>query len=243
MTKTLRILTIALGLIFLWQSLIWLTAIPPFLLPPPLSVAQTLIDERARLTTHAFITLQEILAGLALGIVFGAGTALLLQACARLRPWLLPVILISQAIPVFALGPIFMLWFGYGMASKILITLIIIYFPITIAAYDGLRNTPQNWLSLARSMDASPLRSLWHIRLPAALPAFASGVRVGATIAPIGAIIGEWVGGSMGLGYLMTYGLARMQTALMFAALVILALITLTLYYSLDALLKRWINW
>ena len=92
-------------------------------------------------------------------------------------------------------------------------------------------------------MDASPRAILLHIRLPAALPAFASGLRVGATIAPIGAIIGEWVGGSQGLGYLMTYSLGRMQTPLMFAALVILALMTLVLYYSLDALLKRWINW
>ena len=243
MNKLPRILAIAAGLLLLWQTVIWITGIPHFLLPPPLTVAQTLIREHAALTQHAFITLQEILAGLLLGTLCGALTALALQAFARLRPWLLPIILISQAIPVFALGPIFMLWFGYGMTTKILITLIIIYFPITIAAYDGLRNTPSSWLELAHSMDASPRAILLHIRLPAALPAFASGLRVGATIAPIGAIIGEWVGGSQGLGYLMTYSLGRMQTPHMFAALVILALMTLVLYYSLDALLKRWINW
>lgn len=243
MPKTARIPIIAAGLLLLWQTLIWITAIPPFLLPPPLTVGKTLIAEYASLAAHGWVTLQEILAGLALGTLLGAATALALQAFARLRPWLLPVILISQAIPVFALGPIFMLWFGYGMATKILITLIIIYFPITIAAYDGLANTPKSWLELARSMDASPFATLIHIRLPAALPAFASGLRVGATIAPIGAIIGEWVGGSQGLGYLMTYSLGRTQTALMFAALTLLALITLALYYGLDALLKRWIDW
>lgn len=243
MNKLARIAAIAGGLILLWQTVIWLTGIPTFLLPPPLTVGKTIAAEFSRLAFHAWITAQEILAGLALGTLLGALTALALQAFAHLRPWLLPVILISQAIPVFALGPIFMLWFGYGIASKILITLIIIYFPITIAAYDGLRNTPQAWLELAHSMDAPPLRTLLHIRLPAALPAFASGLRVGATIAPIGAIIGEWVGGSQGLGYLMTYALGRTQTALMFAALVILALMTLSLYYSLDALLKRRIHW
>lgn len=241
--KPLVCLTIALFLLLLWQSTIWLTGIPPFLLPPPATVARTLLDARAQLGHHALITLVEILAGLALGILFGAASALLLQASRSARTLLLPVILISQAIPVFALGPIFMLWFGYGMATKILITLIIIYFPITIAAYDGLRNTPAAWLDLARTMDAPPWRTLTRIRLPAALPAFASGLRVGATIAPIGAIIGEWVGGSQGLGYLMTYGLARMQTSLMFAALVVLAVMTLLLYYSIDWILKKWIDW
>lgn len=243
MHKALRIPVIAFGLLLLWQSIIWLTAIPPYLLPPPATVAKTLMNDLPRLGFHTFVTAQEILAGLFLGTLLGAVTALALQAFARLRPWLLPVILISQAIPVFALGPIFMLWFGYGMTSKILITLIIIYFPITIAAYDGLRNTPNAWLDLARSMDAPPLATLIHIRLPAALPAFASGLRVGATIAPIGAIIGEWVGGSQGLGYLMTYALGRTQTALMFASLTLLALMTLALYYGIDAVLKRHIDW
>lgn len=241
--KPFALLIITFFLLLLWQGTIWLTGIPPFLLPPPATVARTLIDARAQLGEHALITLTEIAGGLALGILCGVLSALLLQASRIARFLLLPTILISQAIPVFALGPIFMLWFGYGITTKIMITLIIIYFPITIAAYDGLRNTPASWLDLARSMDASPWRTLIHIRLPAALPAFASGLRVGATIAPIGAIIGEWVGGSQGLGYLMTYSLGRMQTSLMFAALVVLAVMTLALYYAIDALLKKWIDW
>lgn len=241
--KALAFPVIAVFLVLLWQAVIWLTGIPPFLLPPPATVAHKLWDARAQLGHHALITLVEILAGLALGTLLGILSALLLQASRLARFLLLPTILISQAIPVFALGPIFMLWFGYGIATKILITLIIIYFPITIAAYDGLRNTPASWLDLARTMDASPWRTLVHIRLPAALPAFASGLRVGATIAPIGAIIGEWVGGSQGLGYLMTYALGRTQTPLMFAALVVLAVMTLLLYYGIDWILKKWIDW
>ncbi|MDO5091116.1 MAG: ABC transporter permease [Cardiobacteriaceae bacterium] len=241
--RLLHFLAIVLFLLLVWQGIVWATGIPPFLLPPPATVAQTLWASRAQLGSHALVTLAEIIGGLALGILFGTMSALILQASRLARFLLLPAILISQAIPVFALGPIFMLWFGYGIATKILITLIIIYFPITIAAYDGLRNTPAAWLDLARSMDASPWHTLIHIRLPAALPSFASGLRVAATIAPIGAIIGEWVGGSQGLGYLMTYGLGRMQTSLMFAALVVLAAITLALYYSIDWLLKKWIDW
>ena len=149
--------------------------------------------------------------------------------------------MISQAIPVFAIAPILVLWLGYGMPSKILMAILIIYFPVTAACYDGLRNTPQAWLDLAKTFKPSPLRLLLKIRLPAALPAFASGFRIAVSVAPIGAVIGEWVGSSEGLGYLMIHANARMQVDLMFAALLILVAISLCLYFSIDSLLRRFI--
>lgn len=113
--------------------------------------------------------------------------------------------------------------------------------PVTAACYDGLRNTPQAWLDLAKTFNISPLRLLLKVRLPAALPAFASGLRIAVSVAPIGAVVGEWVGSSEGLGYLMIHANARMQVDLMFAALLILVSISLCLYFSIDWLLHRFI--
>lgn len=119
--------------------------------------------------------------------------------------------------------------------------ILIIYFPVTAACYDGLRNTPKAWLDLAKTFKPSPWRLLLKVRLPAALPAFASGFRIAVSIAPIGAVIGEWVGSSEGLGYLMIQANARMQVDLMFASLLILVAISLCLYFSIDWLLSRFI--
>ena len=132
---------------------------------------------------------------------------------------------------------------GLALRYGRIMTVLIIYFPITTSAYDGLRRTPPGYLDLAHSMGANAWRTLIHIRLPAALPSFASGLRVAVAIAPIGAVIGEWVGGSKGLGYLMTYANARSQSALLFAALTVLVIITLGLYTATDRLLNRLIRW
>ena len=168
---------------------------------------------------------------------------MLLQWSRTLSSWLLPVLIVSQAIPVFALAPILMLWFGYGMASKVVMAALIIFFPVTSACYDGLRRTPNEWIELANTMEASKLQMLWQIRLPAAMPSLASGLRVAAATAPIGAVIGEWVGSSRGLGYLMLHANARMQVDTVFAALIVLACLSLFLYFGVDYLLRRLIYW
>jgi putative hydroxymethylpyrimidine transport system permease protein len=120
---------------------------------------------------------------------------------------------------------------------------LIIYFPVTAALFDGLKRTDPGWLDLARTMGASPLRTLWHLRLPAALPAFGSGLRIAAAVAPIAAVVGEWVGSGAGLGYLMLHANGRSQTALMFAAMVVLMTIALGLYLLVDRLLVRLTPW
>ena len=243
MKTALRHLAIAAVLLALWQALILATGTPKYILPPPLAVLQKIVSARSQLAEHALVTLAEVGLGLITGTALGILSALALQYSRLLRALLSPLLVSSQAIPVYALAPVLTLWFGFGMLPKILMTVLIIYFPITTAAYDGLRRTPQGYLDLARSMNSLPRNTLLRLRLPAALPAFASGLRVAVAIAPIGAVIGEWVGGSSGLGYLMTYANARTQTDLLFAALVVLVLITLTLYSTTDRLLNRLIRW
>jgi putative hydroxymethylpyrimidine transport system permease protein len=185
----------------------------------------------------------EMLAGLALGALLGCAMALTLAAWRGGRRWLLPLLLVSQAIPVFAIAPLLTLWFGFGMASKVVMATIIIFFPVATAFYDGLRRTDPGWLDLAATMGARPAAVLWRLRVPAALPALASGLRVAAAVAPIGAVVGEWVGASSGLGYLMLHANGRSQTDVMFAALFVLALMALALWFTTDRLLRRAIPW
>jgi putative hydroxymethylpyrimidine transport system permease protein len=231
------------GFVLLWQSVIWITGVPRFMLPPPLDVLQSIGDHAGLLLRHGLITLSEILLGLAGGVIVGAASAFTMALIPALQPWMLPPLVLGQAIPVFALAPILVLWLGYGIASKVAMAILIIYFPVTGALFDGLRRTEASWLDLARTMQASPIRILWHVRLPAALPAFGSGLRIAAAVAPIAAVVGEWVGSGAGLGYLMLHANGRGQTALMFAAMVVLMTMALGLYLLIDRLLVRLTPW
>ncbi|MEB3416957.1 ABC transporter permease [Salipiger marinus] len=218
----------------LWQGAVTLLAMPPFILPDPLRVAGTLWTSRALLADHAMVTLTEVLAGLALGAGLGWISAVGLALSPGAARLLRPLLVFSQAVPVFALAPILTLWFGYGIGSKIAMTLLIIYFPVTSAFFDALMRPPAGWAAMARVMGGSPARILWHIRIPAALPGFLSGLRLAAVYAPIGAVLGEWVGASRGLGYLMLLANGRAKTDLMFAALLVLAVLTLALHRAVD---------
>lgn len=241
--RHMRPLLVTLGLLLIWQLIVWMTGTPHFILPGPLRVLETLIDRFPLLMKHAGITLVEILLGMLLGTLLGLISALLLVTWTGLRRWLLPVLVASQAIPVFALAPVLMLWLGYGLASKVAMATLIIYFPVTATCFDGLRQTPTGYLQLARTLGADRRAQLLQIRLPAALPAFGSGLRVAASVAPIGAVVGEWVGSSTGLGYLMLNANARMQVDLMFAALLTLAVMALGLYFSVNLIARRLTPW
>ena len=234
---------IFLGLIAFWQLLVSATGVAAFILPGPGPVAAALTEHWRSLLSHAAITAGEILLGLLLGTLLGTASAVFISAVQPARRWLMPVLVVSQAIPVFALAPILVLWLGYGMASKVAMATLIIYFPVTAAFFDGLRRTEPGWIDLARTMGGGRMAVLRQIRIPAALPALTSGLRVATAVAPIGAVVGEWVGSSGGLGYLMLHANARLQVDLMFAALFVLAVFAVTLYFTVDALLRRLIPW
>jgi putative hydroxymethylpyrimidine transport system permease protein len=238
-----RGLVVIAGLIAIWQAVVTVTGVPEFILPPPLDVARALVADASLLAEHAATTLAEILIGLACGAVLGMATALAMAAWRPARDWILPVIIASQAIPVFALAPILVLWLGFDLWPKIAMATLIIYFPVASAFFDGLRRTDPGYLDLARTMGAARGTMLRRIRFPAALPALASGLRVGVAVAPIGAVVGEWVGASAGLGHLMLHAKARTDTPRMFAALIVLAVIGIVLYLAADRLLRRAVRW
>ncbi len=223
----------------LWQAVVWITAAPHFILPAPWRVAKAAFESRALIAEHALITATEVILGLLIGTVLGALTAIQLAASPKLARLMLPFLVFTQAVPVFALAPILTLWFGYGIASKIVMAVLIIYFPVTSSFYDGLMRVTPALLDLAKTMGASKTQIMLRIKIPHALPSLASGLKLAAVYAPIGAVIGEWVGSSQGLGYLMLLANGRAKIDLMFASLITLALLTVVLHRSVSALANR----
>lgn len=246
-SRFIRSLITLAGLLLAWDLVVRLLDLPAYILPPPHRVTMTIVSRFDLLLSEAAVTVAEMLLGLIFGACLGAAAALGLLLSPGARRWLLPIIIASQAIPVFALAPLLVLWFGYGLPSKVIMAMIIIFFPVTATLYDGLRRTEPGWLDLAHVMTGGDKRHryriLLRIRLMAALPAFASGLKVAAAVAPIGAVIGEWVGASAGLGFLMLQANARVQIDLMFAALIVLAVCAVSLYAAVDALSRRLLPW
>lgn len=173
----------------------------------------------------------------------GASLAILLSMSRRVRLFLLPPIAATQSLPVFAIAPLLVLWFGFGLASKVVMAVIVIFFSVTSTFFDGLRRTDQSLLDLGKLHGLNRWQMLRYIRIPAALPSLASGMRIAAVFAPIGAVVGEWVGAKGGLAFIMLQSNARMQTATMFAALILLAVMVLSLRAVVEFATSRMIYW
>jgi len=232
-----------IGLLSLWIAAWFFSGQLRFILPPPWDVAKAAYQNWDLLLRHGSTTLAEIIAGMCLGSALGATVAISLAVWRPAAIWLWPVFVATQALPVFAIAPLLVLWLGYGMASKVAMATLIIFFPVASGFYDGLRRTDPDLLDLAKTMNASPWAIVRQIRIPAALPGLGSGLKVGAAVAPIGAIVGEWVGSSSGLGFLMLHANARLQIPLMFAALFVLATMAIVLHYAVSQLLSRALPW
>lgn len=216
---------------------------PPYILPSPWQVLTRLYAEYPVIFYHSLPTLYEAVMGFLLGSLLGIITAIGLHFIDALRRFLLPFLITSQALPAFALAPLLVIWFGYGASSKIATCVLVLFFPVTSAFYDGLQRTPTAYLDLAKTMKASRWKILRHIQIPFALPYLASGLRLAAVFAPMGAMIGEWVGSARGLGFLLLNANAQMKIDFLFAVLIVIVILTLLFYFTVDYCLKRWIYW
>jgi putative hydroxymethylpyrimidine transport system permease protein len=230
-------------LIAIWQAGVWLSTPPRYILPSPIAVVSAFLRQPGFLLQNSLLTLTEIIVGLVIGAAIGIATAFGVAALPRLGRLVWPMVLILQAFPVFVLAPLLVLWLGFGLASKVAMTTIIIFFPVASAFADGIRRTDQEILDAVSLEGASQWQTLVAIRVPLAIPTLVSGLRVAAPLAPLGAVVGEWVGASGGLGFVMIQANARMQTDTVFAAMVILAILTLTLRLLIDRLTTGLAPW
>lgn len=234
---------IASTIFFIWEISCVFFDLPPFMLPRPSKIFVSIYNNWEELLTHTTYTLTEILASIFIGTVIGITTALIISSSNKLKRWVMPILLASQSIPVFALAPLLILWLGYGMSSKIVIGVLIVFFPITSNFTDALNKVPQELIDAGKTLNFTKTQLFWKIKIPSSLPGLCSGIRVAACFAPIGAVVGEWIGGSTGLGSFMIYSNARLQTDNMFAALIILIFVTISIYKITDIILSKYVWW
>lgn len=238
---------LALGLLllvlFCWELLCRCLDIPVFILPPPSVVVQTAVVKAPLILPHALVTGLEILCGIALAMAVAIPLAMGMFACSWLEKALSPLLVASQAIPVFALAPLLVVWLGYGMAGKILMAAVIVFFPITVSLLQGFKGCDREFRILFRLMGTGFWQTMRLLYWPWALPHFFAGLRMGVTVATIGAVIGEWVGAQKGLGYLMIQANARLKVDLVFAAILWLSLMGMSLWLTVGWLEKKTIHW
>jgi ABC-type nitrate/sulfonate/bicarbonate transport system permease component len=213
-----------------WEAWVRIDDTPRWLLPPPSVIARTLVDDRALLWHHGWVTLREVLLGFALALVAGVLLAVAIDASVVLARAVYPIVIASQTIPVVALAPLLLIWFGYGLLPKVLVTALIGFFPIAVNTVDGLRSTDRELLDLLRTLGAGRWARFRLVKGPSALPFVFSGAKIAVAVCVIGAVFGELVGSSAGLGYLLNRSTAQFLTARVFASIVILSLMGIGLF-------------
>jgi ABC-type nitrate/sulfonate/bicarbonate transport system permease component len=226
------------GCVAIWAWVASLDSVDDLTLASPTEVVTAFEDDWGLLWDNAWVTLEEVLLGLAIAVVAGVASAVAMHLSQLLRDAAYPLLVGSQAIPIVVLAPILVLAFDYGIGPKLAIVALICFFPITVNVLDGLRGVDPEQLKLMRSFGASRLRTLRAVELPAALPSFFSGLRVAATVSVIGAVFGEWAGSDAGLGRLVLLGNNQLQTPRVYAGIVILTLMAVALF-ALASLAER----
>jgi ABC-type nitrate/sulfonate/bicarbonate transport system permease component len=221
-----------------WQALASLSSVDDLTLASPAETVEALRDDWSLLWDNAWVTLVEVLLGLAIAVGAGAASAILMHLWRPLREAAYPLLVASQAIPIVVLAPLFVLAFDYGIGPKLAIVALICFFPVTVNVLDGLRSVDPELLKLMRSLGASRLGTLRRVELPASLPYFFSGLRIAATVSVIGAVFGEWAGADEGLGRLVLLANNQLQTPRVYAGVVILTLMAVALF-ALATLAER----
>jgi NitT/TauT family transport system permease protein len=231
------------AVIVVWEAVSRIFKIPEFVLPAPSTIVSTLIAHQRDLGYAAFVTAREVLWGFVLSGIIGAGVALVIARFATFGRALYPLVVLFQNVPKVALAPLFILWFGFDLAPKVVLIVVIAFFPVAINMLVGLQTVDSNLIALMRSVGASRNVILWRIQIPNSLPYLMAGLKVAVTLAVIGAIVGEFAGAQAGLGYMIQFASTQMQTALVFAALVEVSVLGMLFYYVIEWIERRYIDW
>ncbi|NLC70183.1 MAG: ABC transporter permease [Desulfuromonadaceae bacterium] len=236
-------LALILVILIVWEGYCRLFQVPDYILPTPSAILEISVTRTSLLLPHAAVTALEILLGILLSLMVSIPLAVMMFSHPSIEEAVSPFLVASQSIPVFALAPLLVIWLGYGIASKVLMAAIIIFFPITVSLLEGFKNCGSEYVVLFRLMGAGFWTRMRLLYWPWALPYFFAGLKVGVTVATIGAVIGEWVGSQQGLGYLMIQSNARLRVDMVFAAILWLSLMGLGMWKLVNVLERRVIRW
>jgi ABC-type nitrate/sulfonate/bicarbonate transport system permease component len=237
------------ALIGLWQiatstgAIAELFSLEPYLVPSPAEIAESLWENRGLLAENAWVTLREIVFGILCAVAVGIGFALAMHRWRAVHDASYPLIVASQTIPVIVIAPILIVWFGYGLPPKVFIIALVCFFPVTIAALDGLRSVDPEAVKMMRTLDASRWQRFWRVEAPTALPQLFTGLKIAVVIAPIGAVFAEWVGSNEGLGHLIQADQAYFDVARQFATVAVLSAMALILMGLTVLAERRIVSW
>jgi ABC-type nitrate/sulfonate/bicarbonate transport system permease component len=231
------------AIVLAWELLVRVLAIDPIVLPAPSRILSALWDARGIAAGHALATLAETAVGFSISVVFAVLAALAMDSIGWFRRAVYPLLVASQTIPIVAVAPLLVIWFGLGLLPKVLVVVLVTFFPVTVALLDGLAATSRDATSLLETMGASRSQVLLKLRLPGALPSFFTGLRIAVTYAVIGAIFGEQVGAVNGLGIWMILSKNLFRTDLVFGAILITAVLTLSLWLLVGLAERLTIPW
>jgi NitT/TauT family transport system permease protein len=239
-SPAMRPIWLIIVLIIGWDLCIRLFKIPQYLIPTPWQVVQQLVKEWPMLWREALPTLYATLGGFVLSALVGVPIAMWIAYSRLVESFVYPLLVFSQSVPKVAIAPLFVVWFGFGVVPKVIAAFLLGFFPVIVATVQGFKSIESDVIDLARSMGASPLKVFLKFRLPQAMPAIFSGLKVSVTLAVVGAVVGEFVGSNSGLGYVLQKANGTFDLPLMFAALVILSMIGVLLFLMLE-LIERWV--
>ena len=226
-----------------WEASTRALEVPPWILPAPTQIARAAFDSMGTLPEHLRTTLTEAAVGLVAGASLGVAVALVMASSSLARRVVYPLIVISQNVPMIVLAPLLVIWFGFGMLPKVLIVALVGFFPIAVGMTEALLRADPEMIELVRSMGASRMQVLRTVRLPGALPAFFAGLRISATYAIFGAVIGEWVGASSGLGLFITRSQRAFRTDQVFVAVIVIAALSIALFYIVGYVARLVMPW
>lgn len=243
----LPIITLML-LVLVWQGVVLLELYPIFIVPPPLDVLQKFIgitfgDDRVRLLPHVLMTLHAVLIGLISGLTLGFTLGYVIAKVEWLEQALSPIIIAFQATPVVAYAPLLVIWFGSGVTSKVITSALIVFFPTLMNVIVGIRSVPPSLYDLMYTLHASHRQILFQLELPASAPVVLGGMKISATLAVIGAVVGEFVGAKAGLGFLITLARNQFDTPLVIVAVFSLTAMALTLYGVVGLVERNALAW
>ena len=232
-----------LAILIIWEALSYFEVVPGYMLPSPIETVQAFVRDFPLLMSHLKVTLLETLVGTLCGISIGFAAAVLMDRWEPAYKAMYPLIVLTQTIPAVAIAPLLVLWFGYHMTPKIILIVLITFFPIVVGVLDGFRTVDTDAVHLLKSMGASRSQIFWHIKFPNALPNFFSGLRITVAYAVVGAVLAEWLGGFAGLGVYMTRVKKSFAYDKMFAVIFLISIISLILIWLVNELQKACMPW